>query len=133
MGTARSLGRARRLASARRVVVPAFASLLLGACHFGGGSGEPTVTFRIQNNLVPAANLTISVIPASGARRTIGVVGPSRTEELHLPLGADADPHRLMAEAGAGPATTSRQFSMANASVVEWNIGANIVNVSERR
>ena len=133
MSAPSSLGRAFRFGCTRRAVVPAFASFLLGACHFGGGSGEPTVTFRIQNNFVPAASLTISVIPASGSRRTIGVVGPSRTEELRVPSGSDADPHRLMAEAGTGPATTSRQFSIANASVVEWNVGANILNVSERR
>ena len=133
MSVSHALGRARVLGSARRVVVPVFASLLLGACHFGGGSGEPTVTFRVQNNFVPAASLTISLIPASGSRRTIGVVGPSRTEELRVPRGSHADPHRLMAEAGTGPATTSRQFTIANASVVEWNVGANILNVSDRR
>jgi hypothetical protein len=132
MSVTLSIGRARVRWVGRRVLGPACASVLVGACHFGG-SGEPMVTFRVQNNLVPAASLTISLIPAAGSRRTIGVVGPSRTEELRVPRGSDADPHRLMAEVGSGPATTSRQFAIVNASVVEWNVGANILNVSERR
>jgi hypothetical protein len=50
-----------------------------------------------------------------------------------IPIGDTGDPHRLLAEAGAGPAIASRQFTLATASVVEWSVGQYVVNVAERR
>ena len=117
----------------RHRIALASTTLVVAACHFGGKASEPTVTVRVQNNLVPAAALTISLLPATGERRTVGVVGPSRAEELRVPLESASDPHRLLAEAGSGPATASRQFTLATASVVEWNVGGNILNVAARQ
>ena len=126
--------RARRLMRvARRAALSASAPLMLAACHVGRRAEPPTVTIRVQNTLVPAVALTVSLLPSSGERRTVGVVGPSRTESLRVPLDASGDPHRLLAEAGSGPAIASRQFTLSTAATVEWNVGQNIVNVSERR
>lgn len=124
--------RARPARPVRRILIGA-TLLAVGGCHFGRKSEPPTATVRIRNDLVPAAALTISLLPASGARRTIGVVEPSRTMELRVPLGSSADPHRLIAEAGSGPATVSRQFTWSNAAVVEWNVGQNTLNVAARQ
>ena len=105
---------------------------LLAACHFGKKE-PPTVTFHVRNDLVPAVAVTISVIPAVGARRTVGVVRASTSADLRIPVGSDADPHRLLAESGSGPAIVSRQFTLSGADMVEWTVGQNILNVSERR
>jgi hypothetical protein len=129
--TPRSIPSAR---NARRLAALTLAPMLLSSCLFGRRSGEePTVTVRVQNNLVPATALTISLLPASGERRTIGVVGPSRSDELRFPAGSSTDPHRLLAEAASGTATASRLFTLSSAATVEWNVGLNTLNVAERR
>ncbi len=117
---------------ARRAVLGALVSFALVGCR-GGKSAPPMATLRVTNNFVPAVQLTISLIPASGARRTLGVIEASKTQELRFEVGAGTDPHRLIAEAGSGAASTSREFVLATASLIEWNVGRNVVNVSMRR
>ena len=111
-------------------LVPALAT----GCHFGrgGGGGERTVTVRVENNLVPASTLTISLLPAEGARRAVGVVPASSTQEFRVPVGTSTDPHRLFAEPPNGPAYSSRTFTVSSAARVEWNVGQNALNVVPR-
>ena len=124
---------------ARRAVALAVMPTLLAGClsssRSGGGSEAPTATARVENNLVPAVALTISLIPEQGERRTIGVVPAGETQELRFPVRGGTDPHRLLAEptSGAGAGTVSRRFALANASGLQWNVGRNELNVSERR
>lgn len=111
----------------------ALAPVLATGCHFGrGGSGEQTVTVRVENNLVPASTLTISLLPAEGARRAIGVVPASSTQEFRVPVGTSTDPHRLFAEPPNGPAYSSRTFTLSSAARVAWNVGQNALNVVPR-
>jgi len=110
--------------------------LLLMGCRSGGRSGgaseEPMVTVRVDNNLVPAVALTISLIPEQGERRTIGVVPAGSTEALRFPVRGGTDPHRLLAEPASGAGTVSRPFALANASGLQWNVGRNALDVSVR-
>jgi hypothetical protein len=125
----RSLGRPIHRLVASLALVPVLAT----ACHFGrGGGGERTVTVRVENNLVPASTLTISVLPAEGARRAVGVVPASSTQEFRVPVGTSTDPHRLFAEPPNGPAFSSRTFTLASAGRIEWNVGQNALNVVPR-
>lgn len=134
MSVSHSRRPARRGGRGRALTALLVAPLLAGGCLFGGGgSSTPTVAIRVENNLVPAVELTISVIPSVGSRRTVGVVAPSQRGELQVPVGSDTEPYRLLAESGAGPAIASRQFTLSTASVVEWNVGQNTLNVSARR
>jgi hypothetical protein len=119
---------------ASRSMLLALLPLALGSCLFGRGShDQPTVTVRVQNNLVPTSALTISLIPTTGSRQVIGTVDPSSTAELRFTPGSTGDPHRLLAEAPNGTATASRLFTLAAAERVEWNVGTNTLNVQARR
>ena len=127
------LPRPRAAVIARRAATLALTPLVFSACRFGGRPEEPTATARVENNLVPAVALTVSLVPEQGERRTIGVVPAGSTEELRFPIRGGADPHRLLAEPASGPGTVSRTFPLANASRLEWNVGRNVLNVSDRR
>jgi len=127
-----------RVAIARRramqSVLLALVPLALGSCLFGRGShDQPTVTVRVQNNLVPSSALTISLIPMTGSRQVVGTVDPSSSAELRFTPGSSGDPHRLLAEATNGTAIASRLFTLATAETVEWNVGTNTLNVQARR
>jgi hypothetical protein len=126
--------RARTRQINRLVASLAFVPVIATACHFGGGGGggERTVTVRVENNLLPASTLTISVLPTDGARRTVGVVSSSSTQEFRVPVGTSTEPHRLFAEPPNGPAFASRTFTLSTAGRVEWNVGQNALNVVPR-
>lgn len=128
-----SLRRSRATVLARRAVAIVFVPLVVAGCRFGGRSEEPTATARVENNLVPAVALTISLIPEQGERRTIGVVPAGSTGEFRFPVRGGTDPHRLLAEPASGAGTVSRRFALANASRIDWNVGRNALDVSERR
>jgi hypothetical protein len=110
------------------VLVPVLAT----ACHFGRGGGERTVTVRVENNLLPASTLTVSLLPADGARRAVGVVPASSTQEFRVPVGTSTEPHRLFAEPPNGPAFASRTFTLSSAARLDWNVGQNALNVVPR-
>ncbi len=134
MRTARPDGRLSRLARIRSLAVLTFALLPPAACRSARPAEERTVTVRVENNLVPATALTVSVIPAAGERRTVGTVPAGRTEEIRFTVGTSADPHRFLAEAATnGSAIASRAFTLAESVRLDWNVGQNVLNVAERR
>lgn len=110
--------------------------LLLTGCRFGGRAGDSseahTITARVENNLIPAVALTISLVPEQGERRTIGVVPPGSTVELSFPLDGAGDPHRLLAEPANGAGTVSRRFTLRTALRLQWNVGRNALDVPTR-
>ena len=122
----------------RRTAALAILPLLLIGCGSGrradaGASPDAlSVVARVENNLVPAVALTISLIPEQGERRTIGVVAAGTSGEFRVPVRGGTDPHRLLAEPASGAGTVSRRFELANASAVQWNVGRNALDVSVR-
>ncbi len=135
MRTVRPHRRPARVARSHVLAAMLACSLLPAAgCRSARPAGERTVTVRVENNLVPATALTISVVPSAGERRTIGTVPAGRSEELRFPVGTSADPHRFLAEAATnGSAIASRAFTLAESVRLDWNVGQNVLNVAERR
>ena len=119
----------------RRLRIGVAAGLVLGlavatpACATRGSqSGAGDMQVRVQNTLMPPTSLTVSLLPATGARRMLGVVTPSDTAVLRVD-GPVIGMQRLIAETTDGSAIASRTFTASETAVVEWNVGMNIIRV----
>lgn len=94
-------------------------------------SADPNpLEIRVRNDLMPPTSLTISLLPAEGARSFVGVLSPSETKTLELDLATPAGPYRLLAEATDGSAMASRQFMLTSDAGVEWNLSHNRIRVT---
>jgi hypothetical protein len=123
----------RSAASAKLAIVLAVVLVALSACASSRGTQaeENPVHVRVQNTVMPPTALTISILPVTGSRRTIGFVAPSETKVLDFGASVPVGPHRLLAEATDGSALASRQFTVDEGDTIEWNVRANMIRVHD--
>ena len=123
---------------ARRAMLRSAAAthLLLALAVSGCAATRPAVAdaedathIRVQNNVMPPTQLTVSLIPVTGSRQMVGFVGSSETKTLELPSDPPAGPVRLLAETTDGSALASRQFTILDGETVVWDVSANMVSV----
>jgi hypothetical protein len=106
-------------------MLAAATGLACGSLRLGGNDGR-AVEIRVQNNLTPPTSLSISLLPAAGARRFVGVVAPSETKTLRVDPPPESGAYRLLGEATDGSALASRQFALIDhgSSTLSWEAGS---------
>jgi hypothetical protein len=115
-----------RRAVAIMTLLATASGLACASLNLGGSDGR-AVEIRVQNNLTPPTSVSISLLPAAGARRFVGVVAPSEAKALQVDPPPESGAYRLLAEATDGSALASRQFALTEGRRIEWTLSTNSV------
>lgn len=110
----------------------------LPACATGameaepGAVGEDEVIIRVNNNLIPPAAITVSIVPDIGVQQLLGAATPSETATFEYEAAAAVGQYRLVAEPTGGQPLVSREFTLTDDdAVVEWDLNLNTIRVLE--
>lgn len=111
----------------------------LPACATGGameaepGEAGDQVIVRVNNNLIPPAAITVSIVPDIGVQQLLGAATPSETATFEYEAAAAVSQYRLVAEPTGRPPVVSREFVLTDdAAVVEWDLNLGTIRVLER-
>lgn len=102
-----------------------------------GGMGQPAAgeqayAVQVRNTGGSTIPLDVYLVPLAGQPRLIGRVNPNEVATLRFEEIA-VGPYRFQARTVEGREFSSETFTLAGASVVEWNLTNNRVAVIERR
>lgn len=116
-----------------RFLLPSVALLLLWGCATGGGRGSPEtegIRVVVQNDLSPPTVLTVRVLGAGTAFRTIlGSVSPSSTRTFVFQPSSTRGDYQLVAEKASGEDVSSRVFQVTTGDDVRWSVRRNAVDL----
>lgn len=104
-----------------------------GAMEAESGAAGDEIIVRVNNNLIPPAAITVSIVPDVGIRQLLGAATPSETATFEYEAGAVVSQYRLVAEPTGRPPVVSREFVLTDSdAVVEWDLNLNTIRVLER-
>lgn len=94
---------------------------------------SPSVTLEVTNSTTPPVQVTVFIKSATGGRRTLGTVSPSRTERFtYAPTNA-SETFNFIAQVPGGRTLTSQGFTLVNVQTATWDMQSNLVRFMERQ
>lgn len=102
---------------------------------FGGSNPQPqgdAVYLYVANDLIAPSEVTVQLVPDSGAKRTLGLVPPATHQMWNVAAAPRTGQVRLEAVARGAPNVVSPPFALANAAAVSWDLRTNAVQLVAR-
>lgn len=121
-----------------KLVLLIVASFGASACASGGtGSGGDTeaptsgdqVRIMVDNDMIPASNITVYIVPESGGRRRLGTIAGSQRSTFRYQPVTRTLQYTLLAEVVGENDRRSETFNLVNVSGIEWALSRRNVRI----
>ena len=113
------------------LVVAALPACFLHRASAAEATGSKVLVY-VSNDLLAPSEITVHLVPDTGAKQTLGLVRASS----HMILNARAEPGaghvRLVAQPHGAPDIVSPAFVLANAAAISWDLRQNVVELVPR-
>ena len=114
------------------------ASFGVSACASGGGGGGgeaeapasgDQVRVVVDNDMIPPSNITVYMVPESGARRRLGTISGSQRSTFRYSPTMRTMNFRLVAEVVGENDRRSEEFNLVNVTGIEWALSRSTVRL----
>jgi len=113
------------------LVIAALPACFLHRAHSAEATGSKVLVY-VSNDLIAPSEITVHLVPDSGAKQTLGLVRASAHQILNARAEPGAGHVRLVAQPKGAPDIVSPAFVIVNASAISWDLRQNVVQLVPR-